>query len=445
MNQKMNLGVDSQKQASMKTLLFLLIAAFLSVALVLVWGAFTRPVAPAKAPSESKQSRNNNPLQKEFVAIGKKHGIDFSFSADTKYFFDWQSFPSALFCRQPGSLDVLLIGDSTLAWGMVPQVIEQITGLKVGMMALRSLYLNVRTVRTMKLLQKIYLKSGGITILGFDHFTQTKPAQMLHYPDDDFGKLDRASGDALVTFINSRFRLCHGKDPVWPVQILAEFSGDKKSQESKILSYFTNDSLARYQKNINQMRAYIGSQWHIALPEETWVHRSFAAWLHPEWFIQKQLEEKKGPSVAESDIYKLAADGEPGDIQRWALVKWDYRSTTLFQRFEPAHSIYSDSPGYALFTPEKHHPPNAAAARSLTGRVAYLITYYDSDAKYQLARTYYHHFYKDRFALIDLGKMHPVADSYPLDKVNHTINVTGIYKSIQIGQWLKAHLGEPKR
>lgn len=70
-----------------------------------------------------------NPMWDEFLRIGKIYSLDLSF---TKYVWEQRGPKDYLiheiFKDKPKSVDVLIFGDSSMAWGVIPEVIEQITG-----------------------------------------------------------------------------------------------------------------------------------------------------------------------------------------------------------------------------------------------------------------------------------------------------------------------------
>lgn len=387
--------------------------------------------------SEKRKTQSiNNPIWPLLQQYGRKYNFRIDYAQKSAYFTEWQSFPSGLFCHEPGSLDILLIGDSTLAWGTVPQIIEDVSGLRTGMFALRSLYLNARTVKSFRRIADIYLKKTGKIIFGFDHFTQDVESNLLHYSEDDLGKIDSMDNKELKEFLEKRYQQCTSKKMEWPQNIWPQ---EKQGLWEKILLTYSDKALKGYHRRINEARTLLRENLFLFIPEETIVHKIFVKLVHPNWYEKKRKEEKK-TGLQKKDaknIYELDRSGSTSDIKRWAIIKWDFHSSTLFQRFEPRGSIFSQAGPYRNFKPSDRLQKNAGEVKKLPYKMIYLISYYDSDDKYRLSRSFYQRLYSDKLKLIDLGKMHPRDKGFPLDKVNHTINETGLLKSIQIGQWLK--------
>lgn len=137
---------------------------------------------PARPPVKPLTDQvSNNPLYPEFQRIGIEHQIDLSFTRnvisltpyDSRLYEDGLSFP--IFCNPKKSFDVILVGDSTLSWGVMPGVIEQMTGLRVGMFAFRSMFLNRRSLAIAERVIRHYLKENGLSIYGFTVWTQMQP------------------------------------------------------------------------------------------------------------------------------------------------------------------------------------------------------------------------------------------------------------------------------
>ncbi|MCC5816582.1 MAG: hypothetical protein JJT78_17655 [Leptospira sp.] len=386
----------------------------------------------------------NNPLWEEFKKIEKDYKIDLSFTKKVQIKTDWMTFPSGVFCHKPGSLDVLIVGDSTIAWGIVPQVIEQRSGLKVGVFAQRGMYLNKRTVPIVQRLQELYLKPGGMLILGFGFMSQGADPMAIHREDDDFGKVESKSKNEFLQFAKKRYKACQeyiNKEPMELSQVDEVFqdSLNKNEENNFQFNLYSNQNFKTYQELVIQrFRNFLDDSFHMKIRSDSGVRELYKSSTHPGWFLEKAKKTGKNPKVdlSSNTIYDLDLSKSPKDIYNIALLRWDPYSTTLFQKYGIFESIPSTEPAYQGWTPYWNLKINGEAVQSLTGKIAYIITYQQTEENYRTSRSIYEYFYKDRFQLIDLGVLHP-KEPIQLDKSYHTLNTSGIIKSIQIGDWLK--------
>ena len=179
---------------------------FLSVASILIVATLlSGNLAYADEVPVLKGVKIKNPMHKEYTEIAAKNHLDLSF-ADTVWVQPgklpevWAPNNykiNSIFTRKPKSLDVLFFGDCTISWGMIPRVLEQMTGKSVAMYAYAS---NVLTVNTVKLFTRIadyYLKDDGIVIFSFSNWALQKDSlvvatslgeykEMVAWSDEEF-------------------------------------------------------------------------------------------------------------------------------------------------------------------------------------------------------------------------------------------------------------------
>ena len=154
-----------------------------------------------------QEAKFQNPMHKEFAEIAKKNNLDLSFTETVwaqrgKEPVSWgpNNYKiNTLFHEKPKSIDILFFGDCTISWGMIPQVVEQITGKRVAMYAYAS---NVMTVKTAELFRKLadyYLKDDGVVIYSFSNWALQKDShivatsvkeydEIVKWTEDDFKK-----------------------------------------------------------------------------------------------------------------------------------------------------------------------------------------------------------------------------------------------------------------
>lgn len=110
-----------------------------------------------------------NPFWSEYEKASKDFGLDLSFAKDLvqKRYADYRQNP--LFADEPKSVDVLIFGDSTVAWGIIPEVLAQISSKKVRLFAYEGFGLTLESIKILKDLANYYLKDDGILIFSYNH------------------------------------------------------------------------------------------------------------------------------------------------------------------------------------------------------------------------------------------------------------------------------------
>ena len=126
----------------------------------------------------------SNPLYSNFMEIGKKYHLDLSFTKqvwEQRGPIDFKK--NTIYSKAKKSLDIIFFGDSLIAWGLIPSVIEQLTGKKIAIFAYENNFLNQETVKIFNQISSYYLKKKwhyNSSILSLDHgkksysSTQTK-------------------------------------------------------------------------------------------------------------------------------------------------------------------------------------------------------------------------------------------------------------------------------
>lgn len=174
-------------------------------------------------------------MHKEFTEIAKKNNLDLSFAKTVwaqkgKEPIVWgpNSYKiNTLFHEEPKSIDILFFGDCTISWGMIPQVIEQMTGKKVAMYAYAS---NVMTVKTAELFRKIadyYLKDDGVVIYSFSNWALQKDSQIVATSGKEYDEMVKWSEDEFRKFALKDKKSSYEK-------VLNEYSKSAVNKEGKI-------------------------------------------------------------------------------------------------------------------------------------------------------------------------------------------------------------------
>ncbi|HHH37834.1 MAG TPA: hypothetical protein ENK77_04385, partial [Epsilonproteobacteria bacterium] len=162
----------------------------------------------AQEKNTLQEVKFQNPLYEAFADIAKKNNLDLSFAKMAwaqkgREPFVWgpnNYKVNTLFNEKPKSIDILLIGDCTIAWGLIPQVVEQITGKKVALYGYAS---NVMTVKTAKLFHKIsdyYLKEDGIILFSFSNWALQKDSNFVGTSTDEYNEMVKWSAEEFKQF-----------------------------------------------------------------------------------------------------------------------------------------------------------------------------------------------------------------------------------------------------
>lgn len=404
----------------------------------------------------------NNPLWERFQNLSRSQSINLNYTKRVQiHFDDFISFRSGFFCHKPQSLDVIVFGDSTMAWGIVPNVIEEKTGLKVGNFSMRGVYLNKIAASTIQKLQKIYLKKDGTLILGFSFDHQNKPGDIVHRRDDDFGLVHDLDIKEIYDFALTRYKDCHSLKELPPdypsFEDITQKNKPKLEEDKSIISLwkskkiFSEESLMEYNRIIVSIKKTLQKRYGLELYKNSFLKRKYdevflVDWMKEKDNVDKNIEEDSNRPVSlnESKIYKLDFSGKRENIQSHALIKWDWRSTTLFQKYGIYNSFANQAKPYPNWKPPYHLEKNAKYIAQIPGNVAYTITYHKTESEYRILRSIYDTFYKDRFMVIDLGLRHP-DKPVPIDRTFHTINEGGIIKSVQIAEWINENFPKNTR
>lgn len=434
----------------------------------------------------------NNPLYTEYLELAEPHGIDVSFTqnvtvlgpADAALSEDALGFP--VFCNAPKSLDVLLVGDSTMSWGVIPRVVSRLTGLRVGMFSFRAMYLNERTLRVVRRVRERYVRDGGVAIFGFDVWTQTmqpeafrrgelvrlegmSDAEFQAFADQRFAECGRAQAHTKARWVDSRRRGLPGLKE----DIMRQVRKAAATHRDAVLP-FTGASLKEYSSILSIVRA------RLHLPgtgDEHPVARAFRERIHPAYFNASRSSSASPPTehadhssglsaatplatesrgsrdamaqTAESAHTNQAKPDAPlqpdatGKSARVSLsgiqfLRWDRETFTLTGPFR-GRSIRSTAPGYDAYPVGHQQKRNARSLLDFPGRKVFLITFYSRHDLYMQQRSIFHTLYRDRLELLDLGRLHPEDRQFAMDEANHPANAGGMAKSILIGLWLREH------
>jgi hypothetical protein len=165
------------------------LGALLASMLVALLAFFTIGSEPATLQA-AQGLKAVNPLYATFLAIGDREGIDVSFAREVVSERNGPTIEHPLFSMPERSVDVLIFGDSTAAWGIIPQIVEGASGLRVAMFAEAGLPLNEAQCPFYRAVIERYLAPDGRVLFFF------APKNLQHEPEVPFSRL--LTGDRLA-------------------------------------------------------------------------------------------------------------------------------------------------------------------------------------------------------------------------------------------------------
>ena len=380
---------------SQKKIIISIIATLLTGAVVSA--ALQAYKTAAEKEREAQEAITDNPFYDEFRSAGSRYGLNVEFARHASCVKGTQlkleEIP--LLGYGPKSCDILLVGDSSMAWGIVPEVIEQMTGLKVGVFTSEALILNVTIARFIDNLASYYLKDDGLLILSFGGWTQEQDAHSI-----------------VLVYVDWIYNVARMNN--------AEFAAYMEKWKKERIGGTGSDGLLRmlsfptYRKSVKELKNSLEKNYGLSLFQLPLYNDYIEPYINPKWHNQKMEMKSKVR----------------------CYLRWNNRSIAMYSSDQGKHSIHSEAlpdPAYK----NKDIAIVSAMLKKIPCRKAYQIHINYDDSKYARLRSIYASYYRDSFGLIDLGIEHPKNESYEVDEKEHTINTGGFYQSVLIGKFLK--------
>ncbi len=330
----------------------------------------------------------NNPLYEEYIQIAHKYNLDLSFTKTVWIQRGPKNYKiNTIFNKKPKSLDIIFFGDSTIAWGLIPNVIEQMTNKKVAMYAYES---NVLTAKTAKLFNKIseyYLKDNGIIIFSFTNWTTGKDPNSVIISSKECNEIIKWSKEDFVRYA-------------------------KKSEISIYEKYFSYRAFKRFYDNTSE-----------------YLRTKYGLYLKSPSFYSIYLEPIINPKLAKNKAVNKNQDTK--------FIRWDMDSITEYNPKFNLKSLHSEiMPKTAMVN--KNVDINARAASRIYGNKIYMVPLFSNHTGYEISRNIYYTYYQSLgFKLCDLGELQPKNEAYTMKGAEHTGNTGGLMKSILTGKWLR--------
>jgi len=359
-----------------------------------------------------------NPLYKKYEMIAKLYNLDLTFTKNTKDQRGPVNYKrNAIYSEKPKSIDILFLGDSSIAWGLVPEVVEQITGKKVAMFAYESNVMTRKTAKLFNMISKYYLKKNGILVVSFDNHLYSKNPNLTLISKKECEEMSSWDFEQFSKFAKSQ----EGKVP----QITGKIENilAQINTEDNASSVNPNNEVSlfeRYQGAYDTFSKYLAETFKLHLKSVDFYTLYLEEYFNPEWNKKKNVNIQNDTTM---------------------YLRWNMNSITLYDPNFDHHSMHSEvMPENKL--EDKNIEANAKAAASIYGaKKIFMVPVFDEDKHYELSRNIYHTYYKKYgFELCDLGMYHPKGAEYPMQGGSHMGNEGGLYKSILVGECLKQKL-----
>lgn len=325
-----------------------------------------------------------NPLYARLSAVGRREGFDVDFAREVVNERQGPRVDHPLFSMPEHGVDVLLLGDSTAAWGITPQVIEAVSDLRVAMFAEPGMRLNEADSAFYRAIIDKYLAPNGRTLFCF------APKNIIREPD--VPSMQTLSGRKLALAMTA-----HEQLDWW------SFDG-----------YWT----WRTKSLSEPLQA-----WGLRLPRLALYRSWLEPLFNPAWSTQKRDTETR---------------------QAKGFIRWDgWTATINGPKGAPAVRSTQDPKKVERWWPKRVHREraerNANALKRLPGEKVIVIPWSTNKAHYMRARALYQGFFADAADVVDLGKLMPKGVKYPMSDVLHMKDETGFEASVLIGKWLRQH------
>ena len=386
---------------SIKRIIILLIITF-SVGIALSMTFQTLKMNKLKK-KESQATIKGNPICWDIQQIGKSNNLNLEFMKNAVCLKEgglsmWEEEISPVLKLEKGSLDILLVGDSSIAWGIIPEIIEQITGLKVGMFACEGLMLSLTTAHVIDNVASYFLKKDGLLIIAFGGWTQEVDADskvLVH--TKWMHKAAKMSHDEFADFIENK---------------------DKYTGFLKLLKEFDFTS---YNEKYMDIKKFLAEEYNLALFQVDLYLDYLEMFTNTRVFLIKK------------EMKKMLK----------CNLRWNDRSLTVVSLDIGIESKYSDDPPDPNYS-NKDVARVSQVIKKINRRKSVLIQINSAKKNYVKLRSIYYKYYKDFCGIVDLGKAHPKDETYQMDMKEHTINTGGLNQSILLGKTLKKQLLKSK-
>ena len=344
-----------------------------------------------------------NPFWDEYEKIASDYGL----SIEQLKYVSKNRMPNfknnALFKDEPKSVDVLVIGDSSISWSAIHSITEQfVKDKKIRFFAYESLPLNPRTAKMFKILANYYLKDDAIIIFS-NNFAITR----------DYKINEITMHSELEKFIlNEEFK---------------NIKTSLDSNETALLGNKTNQkSQTQTSKPINELISEYLGEHGFSLISPQFYTAFFEKYINKEWFDIKTrnsggyfIDFNDGVSVTQHLPKYYIAIPTP-KLKKIDIGITDSQIKNVKEKLEAINKI---SPHKKVF----------------------LLNPFTSNGEYLIDYTFYKTFYEPLgFDIMNLGEDLGAYPKMQLEGSYHAANSGSFVKSIVFGKKLQEYLNKQR-
>lgn len=346
--------------------------------------------------SSTQPGLDPNPHYREMSELAARHGVSLEHARTLRRGRSFDIRESPLFLLPDRSLDVLIVGDSTVVWGFSPLIVSRASGQRVGVFAYGQARPTRNFLRTVRSLARRYLTDEGLILLCFSSRDWSQP-QNARQVDRNLQALTQMGERELEAFIQNK--------------------------RSLVPAPFTPGHVAAHWKGVEESLAKIPWLGAASLPELSFYSR----WAEP----------VVAPRTAAA-----------------ALENTDQRGKQVFYHWDDWKSILLLCPTCSYEAPRRVPPRSrrpdremlsaAEAASSLPHELGFVITFYGVSSLSGRLRGLYEMALEERAALVDLEAMWPLELAVAVQSGVHVANEGALYQSLLLARWLQRYSnGEP--
>ncbi len=386
---------------------FSLAVAFSVLLLSASFAMINQKIITKKIEPQSIQNSQmiKNPFWDEYEKIAQKYNLDLEFAKFVKSNRVPNFKDNHLFRQKPKSVDVLIIGDSSISWSTILSVSEQrLPNINIKFFAYENLPLNPRTSKMFKILIDYYLKDDAIIIFSNNY-----------YMTRDF-KLDEITMfEEMENYIlNYEFKNLPSK---------TQANSEDKSSPIKNSNLLYYKDFSEYIANLSNNLKNYSFDLFSAEFYKTYLEKK----LNPLWHNAKMrdnvdfIDFEDGSSIALILSKELAVDAITFKLNEAEKIDLELSPTQEQSIKAKVESIVNLS---------KH-------------KKVFLLNPFDNIHNYLTDLEFYNRFLKAKyFNIINLGEN---LDKYPrlyLQAGYHTANTGSVIKSIILADEIKKYLNK---
>lgn len=366
-----------------------------------------------------------NPLYTKFERIAIENNLDLAYTKNTWIDNSPVSYKkSGLYLEEPKSIDILFFGDSTIAWGFIPGVVEQMTGKKVGVYAFESNLLTAKTSQLFNRIAKYYLKNDGIAIFCFDNWTKSQSPNSVNISQKDFDEMASWSDEKFKQYVIQ-----------YRIQTLAlnQIQKTHDTDQNKSFAQAVNPTVNSNSASINN------SNYSFAIYQKT--HDEIINNLKENYHLQLKsphLYFDYIEPILNPIIHKAKMQNQNKDTLH---IRWDYNSLTHFNPNFEDISIHSNSSSFTNLNDTNIKLNALEASKIRVAKKIYVVPLFTKESSYKESRDIYQTYYKNlEFDLCDLGTIQAYENGYEMQSRAHMGNTGGLMQSILFAKWLQKQL-----